>query len=383
MILDGIKKSENAISLPGEVAAYVENAYHDLARFDVRAFEINRQEFATRNVRALCQLLNALAFGLMAKLDVKGYDADVTVTNLVALKPDKITSSISTTVYILLKTCKEERKLTELPAPTMPANNIRGPWNAVNNLARPGKDLAAEAVPPAPTPTPAPPPNVRAPVTPTPNPVATSPTPAPTAPPGFPPATPIQQAVVPLVAMNLTGYPDTMTVAQLIQGQQMAGTLFVSANGTPVLYLMPPPPALPTLDKPGGGANTTNEQYQHTQETKRIIAAITPVAPEPSAKDIEAKVSEERVVTPKNLRGTVRLEANKITKDLEHKVALLQTKLDKQGGCANGTKKSSKGKKDFRRSGKSAATDLAAKTGKGVGGPGNATSSTAKGPTKG
>jgi hypothetical protein len=68
MLLDGIKKSENTITLTGEVATYVENAYHDLARFDVRAFEINCQEFATRNVRALCRLLHALAFGLMEKL---------------------------------------------------------------------------------------------------------------------------------------------------------------------------------------------------------------------------------------------------------------------------------------------------------------------------
>jgi hypothetical protein len=291
--------------------------------------------------------------------------------------------------------------------------------------------------------------------------------------------------------MNLMGYPADMTVAQLIQAQQMAGTSFASASGAPVLYLMPPPPALPTPNKPGGGTNATNlaiaqlsatanerpprappdtdvemdgggiifdygtpspspaaaspstqgrravhppppptpappparvphvsptpggepiiasgvgallgsmekcfdglvteparlfhEQYQQSQETKRIIAATTPVALEHSAEDIAAEVSEERAVTPKNLRGIVRLEANKITKDLERKVASLQAKLDKQEGCTSGTKKNSKNKKDFRRSGKAAATDSATKTRKGVGGPGNATSSNVKGSAK-
>ena len=86
---------------------------------------------------------------MTAKLNVKGYDTDLTVIDLVTLKPDKTFLSISTTVYILLvlKTYKEERKFTELPAPTMPADNIRGAWNLVNNLVRPVRDPAVDAAP--------------------------------------------------------------------------------------------------------------------------------------------------------------------------------------------------------------------------------------------
>ena len=62
---------------------------------------------------------------MMAKLDLKGYGTDVAVIDLVALKPDKTISSIS--IYILLKTYKDERKLTEFPTPTMPNVAIRRP----------------------------------------------------------------------------------------------------------------------------------------------------------------------------------------------------------------------------------------------------------------
>jgi hypothetical protein len=127
MLLDGIKKSEDTITLSEKVVAYVENSQHDFARFVVCAFEINRQEFTTRNIQALGRILHTLVSGMMTNLDVKGYDADVAVIDLVALKPDKIILSISTTIYILLKTYKDKRKLTELPAPTMPNNKRRHP----------------------------------------------------------------------------------------------------------------------------------------------------------------------------------------------------------------------------------------------------------------
>ena len=138
------------------MAAYVENAQHDIVRFTVCAFEMNRQEFATRNTQALCRLLHTLASGIMVKFDVKGYDTKVAVIDLVPLKLDKTVLSISTTIYILLQTHKDERMLTELPAPTMPNNVIRGPWNTVNNCARPAKYSVAPVAPSAPTPVPVP-----------------------------------------------------------------------------------------------------------------------------------------------------------------------------------------------------------------------------------
>ena len=67
-------------------------------------FEINSQELAIRNDQALYILLHTLASGIMVKLDMKGYGVDVAVIDLVGLKPYKISSSISTTIYILLKT---------------------------------------------------------------------------------------------------------------------------------------------------------------------------------------------------------------------------------------------------------------------------------------
>ena len=112
-----------------------------------------------------------------------------------------------------------------------------------------------------------------------------------------------------------------------------------------------------------------HKQYQFTQEIKRILATTTPAVLEHSTEDIAAEVNDEHATTPKNLRGIVWLEANKITKDLERKVTFLQAKLDKQGGkpvAANATKNISKGKKNFCRDGKTAATNLASKKRNGV-----------------
>ena len=89
---------------------------------------------------------------------------------------------------------------------------------------------------------------------------------------------------------------------------------------------------------------------------------------------------------PKNMRGIVRLEADKMTKYLARKVASFQAKLDKQGGkpgAANTTKNKSKGKKDFHRNRKTAATNSAPQKRTGVGKPGDTTNSTAKGSTRG
>jgi hypothetical protein len=55
----------------------------------------------------------------MVKLDITGYDKDIANIDLVALKSDKICSSINTTVYILLKTHKEERKSSSCPPPSL------------------------------------------------------------------------------------------------------------------------------------------------------------------------------------------------------------------------------------------------------------------------
>ena len=133
-------------------------------------------------------------------------------------------------------------------------------------------------------------------------------------------------------------------------------------------------------------ARLFHKQYQHTLETKRIIPATTLVALEHSAKNIADEVNNERAVTSKNLRGIVRLEANKITKDLERKVASPQAKLNKQEGKpenANATGKKSKGKKDFRRSGKTAAADSAHTNRNAVGRQGSTTHSTANRSAKG
>ena len=85
-------------------------------------------------------------------------------------------------------------------------------------------------------------------------------------------------------------------------------------------------------------ARLFHKQYQSAQETKRILAVITPVALEHSAEDTAAIVNAERAVNPKFLRGIIRIEANKITKDLEHRVVSLQYMLDKQGGKPGATK---------------------------------------------
>jgi hypothetical protein len=86
------------------------------------------------------------------------------------------------------------------------------------------------------------------------------------------------------------------------------------------------------------------------------------------------------------LREVVRIEANKIIKDLERKVASLRSMLDKQGGkpgAAKKTTKKSNGKKDFCRNGKTDTTVSALQKRNGAGRPGDATDSTAKGSTKG
>ena len=133
-------------------------------------------------------------------------------------------------------------------------------------------------------------------------------------------------------------------------------------------------------------ARLFHKQYQSAQETNRILTAITPVALEHSSEDIAAEVNDERAVTPKNLRGIVQIEANKITKDLERKVVSLQSMLDKQGwkpGAVKKTNKKSNGKKYFCRNGKTATTVPAPQERNGARGPRDATSSTAKGSVKG
>jgi hypothetical protein len=110
------------------------------------------------------------------------------------------------------------------------------------------------------------------------------------------------------------------------------------------------------------------------------LAATTTVFLENSAKDIAAEVNDECVVTPKNLRGIFLLGDKQDHKNIEHKVASLQVKLDKQGrkpGAANATEKNSKGKKDFCLSGDTSTTNSAPKKRNGAGRPGYVTSSTA------
>ena len=55
-----------------------------------------------------------------------------------------------------------------------------------------------------------------------------------------------------------------------------------------------------------------HKQHQSAQETKRILAATTPVALEHSAKDIAAEVNDKHAVTPKNRRDVPRTAVCKV-----------------------------------------------------------------------
>ena len=120
----------------------------------------------------------------------------------------------------------------------MPADNIWGAWNLVNDLVRPVRDPAADAARPAPAAplsAPAPPSKVRAPVAPTP--MAAPPTPAPTAATEPTHITPVHQAIVPTMVLNMFGLQGIMTVAQFIQAQYTARSILF-ANNMSVLYVI-------------------------------------------------------------------------------------------------------------------------------------------------
>ena len=286
-----------------------------------------------------------------------------------------------------------------------------GPWNPVNNLNFSVKEPTAPVAPPAPVPLPASPCNARAPAAPTPVLAAVPPTPVPVPVPANATVDPTQQSIIPLGALNLEALPKDMTVEQLIQTRKAASTPFITANGAPILCLMPPPPpptpggseeggkmtnaaiakltatanqqipqAPPDIDvvMDGGGNGfdycesvpdpvvppvTTqactmsppqaraprvspvpvtpliipsgvstllsameqcfyglvsepvrlfHKQHQSAQETKRILAATTPVALEHSAKDIAAEVNDKHAVTPKNRRDVPRTAVCKV-----------------------------------------------------------------------
>ena len=77
-------------------------------------------------------------------------------------------------------------------------------------------------------------------------------------------------------------------------------------------------------------ARLFSKQYQHTQETKRSIVSTTPITLGHSTKDIAAGIVDECAVTPKSLRGSVFLKANKIIRDLKQNVVAVQAKVNKQ-----------------------------------------------------
>ena len=82
-------------------------AHQVLGNFACTAFTLNHKEIKTRLVKKLGALLYALATGLIAKHDAKGYDRDAAVLDFLSLQPDKITAPIKTTPYLFLKSYRE------------------------------------------------------------------------------------------------------------------------------------------------------------------------------------------------------------------------------------------------------------------------------------
>ena len=84
-LLDSIKESKEAITLLSSCADYVDEAHRVLGNFARTAFTLNNKEIKARLVTKLGALLHALATGLIAKHDAKGYDHDVAVFDFLSL----------------------------------------------------------------------------------------------------------------------------------------------------------------------------------------------------------------------------------------------------------------------------------------------------------
>jgi hypothetical protein len=121
-LIDSVKQVESSTNLLAECNNFVENAQQELAKFARRAFEINRNALTIGNVKSLCRLLSCLAIGLIAKLNITGYNHHQAVIDLLALHTDKMLIVLKTTAYLFLKYYKEEFHLAELPSPSMPCN---------------------------------------------------------------------------------------------------------------------------------------------------------------------------------------------------------------------------------------------------------------------
>ena len=117
-----IKQVGSSTNLLAECNEFVENAQHELAVFARRAFEINHQALTVGNVKSLCRFLSSLAAGLVAKLNITGYNHHQAVIDLLAMYTNKVLVVLKTTAYLFLKYHKEEHQLAELPPSSMPCN---------------------------------------------------------------------------------------------------------------------------------------------------------------------------------------------------------------------------------------------------------------------
>ena len=90
------------MNLLAECNGFVENTQQDLAVFVRRAFKINCQALTVGNVKSLCRFLSSLATGLIAKLNITGYNHHQVVINLLAMHTDKVLVALKTTAYLFL-----------------------------------------------------------------------------------------------------------------------------------------------------------------------------------------------------------------------------------------------------------------------------------------
>ena len=96
-----------------------------------------------RLVKKLGILLHALATGLIAKYNAKGYHHCVSALDFLLFHPDKFTAPIKTTPCLFLKNYCEFCKLLQLQEPTMPVQEMDHIWHLVNIMAPRDTTLSA------------------------------------------------------------------------------------------------------------------------------------------------------------------------------------------------------------------------------------------------
>jgi hypothetical protein len=163
-VVEEVRKSEDYITLSGQLQAEIDRVQTELTPFAMRAHDLNRKAFLIRWRNSYYALLVSASRVFIAKHHLGGhYTEHVAVIDLLVRFPDEVTSMLNSTVEDFLRGFREHQELAALLQPTESNHDLAAVIARINAPPPPAPAPAnnppaaadAAAVPPTGAPAPA------------------------------------------------------------------------------------------------------------------------------------------------------------------------------------------------------------------------------------